>query len=208
MKKLGWIAGITAIFAIAFAAEVKNVVVKMDGNVLTSKGLTINGQLYVPASDVAKALGKSLTFSPASKSAIIQSAGGANAAEGANGKLGDWLFNGRTRAKMSAIEELNGEYFVTIEYRNGEKVRKQYYFGFTESATIFFDDADNQFEAVLADRNKDYAIWLEPGSPYKVKYKFKENISGKTIKRCVLRVLTQVSGNPAKQEVFRIQIAD
>lgn len=96
-------------------AAVGNTVYYHD-QVMTQDARQFNGRTYVPLTDVARALGgqvashaggfEIVTGGGASTDtdANRTAAGGANEVRGANGKVGDWFFNGYWRFRASRVE--------------------------------------------------------------------------------------------------------
>lgn len=91
--------------------------------VLTQDAREVNGRVYVPLADVARALGGQVatrgggyaivTGGGASPDADTSrtAAGGANEVRGATGKVGDWFFNGYWRFRVSRVEHTDAYKF-------------------------------------------------------------------------------------------------
>lgn len=190
---------------IAFAST-KLITVTLDGKPFTKKGAVINGQLYVPASDVAKAFSLDLKYDAANSAATFTTSGGQEAATGAEGKTDEWLFNGHTRVKLSSATSTiaRGTVYL-LEVRNADKKTKVFNFGFSETQLLLLDADENQVPGALVDRDKDYSVWVQSATPYRAKFVFKTP-EGFAAKRMVIRLQTQISGNQPVQEVFRVTL--
>lgn len=177
----------------------------LDGTTISTRGIVQNGQLYVPAADVAKALGKGYAYNAASKTGTISDTGGVNQNEGVSGKVGEWLTNGRTRVKLEpGFTEKDNKKLLSFEFRNGEKKAKSYNFGYTATDYILYDSEGNSKEGEL-DGTEAYSVDLQPAAMQRIKvwYRFEDDF--KPV-RLVVTLVTQISGNPAKQEVFRVSL--
>lgn len=177
----------------------------LDGQTISTRGIVQGGQLFVPAADVAKALGKTYAYNAGTKTGTIADGGGASQNDGVSGKVGDWLTNGRTRIKLEpGFTEGDGKKFLTFEVRNGEKKLKDYHFGFTVTDYVLYDEQGNSKAGEL-EGSEAYSVGLQPAAMqrFKVYYRFEDDF--KPV-RLVVTLETQISGNPAKNEVFRIKL--
>jgi len=165
----------------------------------------IDGQLYVPASDVAKALSMNLSYKSGGSIATMVGSGGMNAAEGPQGKMDEVLFNGKTRLTLLSETESSSKGTVyTLEVRNAEAKPKRYLFGQKNRTQFsFYDESNMQVDASLVDFNKDLMPLVEPGTPYRAKWVVKIP-EGFVAKKIVIRLGAQFPANPATEEVFRI----
>lgn len=203
MKRIAWFLGFVVLAAMAMAFQQKWVTVTLDDKSITEKGRLIDGQLYVPISSVVKAYGLGLEFDGGSK-ARLTTQGGANAAAGPEGKVGEWLLNGKTRCMVKSAPASEGSNLVlSIEIRNAEKVRKQYLLGFDQTKITLYDEGGQEVLGTLVDRNRDYANWVEPGSTWNFQVKFTAPGDFKA-KRAVLYIFTQKSGSKPETDVFRV----
>lgn len=73
----------------------------LSGKVASSNVIMQNGAAYVPIKDVAAALDMTIEKRP--DGFALTRSGGANQAEGMQGKVGDDLFNGQVRLKVSEV---------------------------------------------------------------------------------------------------------
>ena len=205
MRRLPILCCALAIGAIAIAALQSGKLV-LDGQTISTRGIVQNGQLYVPASDVAKALGKSYAYNAATKTGNISDSGGANQNEGASGNVGEWITNGRTRVKLEPgfTDGERGKKLLSFEFRNAEKKVKSFNFGYTATDYILYDAEGNSKEGEL-EGSEAYSVDLQPAAMQKIRvyYKFEDDF--KPV-RLVITLGTQISGNPAKQETFRIKL--
>jgi hypothetical protein len=98
------------------------------GHPLTSDSRVINGKIYVPLADVAKALSCKIVtvngisdIQPAStptSSAVV--AGGANQVNATKGGVGDWLFDGRWRFKVNKVSVVS-----SFDYKYGDNAETE-----------------------------------------------------------------------------------
>lgn len=191
-----------AALAVAYQAGAKLV---LDGQTISTKGIVQNGQLYIPASDVAKALGKSYAYNSATKTGSITDGGGATQNDGVNGNADEWLTNGRTRVKLnSGFEDKDGKKLLSFEFRNGEKKPKSYNFGFPQTDYILYDEDGNSKEGEL-EGGEAYSVGIQPAAMQRIKVWYRFGDDFKPV-RLVVTLGTQISGNPAKVEVFRIKL--
>lgn len=191
-----------AALAVAYQAGAKLV---LDGQTISTKGIVQNGQLYVPAADVAKALGKNYSYNAATKTGSMADGGGANQNDGVSGNVGEWLTNGRTRMKLdSGFTTRDDKKLLSFEFRNGEKKPKSFHFGYVDTDYILYDEDGNSKQGEL-DGNEAYNATLQPAAMQRIKvwYRFEDDF--KPV-RLVVTLGTQISGNPAKVEVFRIKL--
>jgi hypothetical protein len=209
MKQSTIIIGSIALASVAAASYQAAGKLILDGTTISTRGIVQNGQLYVPAADVAKALGKAYAYNSANRTGTISDAGGASQNLGPSGNVGEFITNGRTRIKLDPgftdVQTPAGiEKHVTFEVRNGEKIRKSYSFGFGTTDYTLYDEQGNSKEGELVG-TEFYSIWLQPAAMqrFKVKYKFGEDF--KPV-RMVVVLTTQLSGNPVKMETFRIKL--
>lgn len=93
------VVGIAAVAAIGGTNYMQQV--RIEGKVATSDVLTRNGKTYVPLSDVAKALGLVVQKNGANYDLVKP--GGANMVQGLKGKIGEELFNGKYRFKVTEV---------------------------------------------------------------------------------------------------------
>ncbi len=185
-------------------AQSKWISVMMDGKPLSSKGLVVGGQLYVPAADVARALGMSVSYKQGSGTASLASTGGANQANGPEGKLDEWLFNGKTRLRvLSSTESSSDGTVYTLEVKNAEKVAKDYNFQSNSTKLTMYDSSDHEVIGTLQNRDDGFKT-LPAASPYKVKWVFPIK-DGFTPVRMVIYIHTQISGDSPVDEAFRIK---
>lgn len=203
MKGLVIALGLLCAAAVAFALAQSGIKVTLDGKPLSSRGFVKDGLVYIPANDVAKALGKTYAYDKAKKSARLGSAGGAFQTDGIEGKAGETLFNGITRFTVGTTLTPGEPYTILeIEARNAEKSNKTYKFGFTSTRYTVFDAAGIAIEGEM--KNNDYyAVPLAQAEFRKVPVSFKFP-AGFVPVRMVVRLETQVSGNPPRSEIFRI----
>lgn len=204
MKRFALALGLVSFGAIAWSMF-QGAKLVLDGQTISTRGIVQGGQLYVPASDVAKALGKSYAYNAGTKTGSIADGGGTNQNDGVSGNAGDWLTNGRTRIKLEpGFTEKDNKKLISFEVRNGEKKLKNYKFGYVATDYILYDEEGNSKEGELEDRDA-YSVDLQPAAMkrFKVYYKFDESF--KPV-RLVVILGTQISGNPAKDEVFRIKL--
>lgn len=203
---LALLAASLAVAALVFAP----VKVTLDGKPLSSRGIVQNGVVYVPANDVARALGKSYAFDKKANVAKIGAAGGpavpaggANQADGVAGKAGEVIFNGVTRLTVGTSFEPGDPYtLLEMEARNAERANKTYHFGYTSTKYTLFDPSGNAVEGEMKN-NDHYAVDLPQGQFRKFKVSFRMP-HGFVPARLVIHLSTQVPGNPAKMEVFRV----
>ena len=80
----------------------------VNGNLASSSVVEIKGAAYVPLRDVAKAM--NMTLQKTSRGWELAAAGGANAVQGLEGKVGDTLWDGRHRFQV--IEVIRGKKYV------------------------------------------------------------------------------------------------
>ncbi len=207
------LASLAAVAALAvWFAPVK---VLLDGKTLSTRGIVQNGQVYVPAADVAKALGKTYAFDKKANVAKLSGgssaanpgpgtpAGGADPSAGVDGKAGDVLFNGITRLTVGTELRVGDPYTtLEIEARNAEKVAKNYKFGFTSTRYTLFDSAGVAIEGEMKN-NDHYVVELAQAEFRVVKVSFKLPPDYRPA-RLVVRLSTQVYGHPQKEEVFRV----
>lgn len=203
LKKLAIAAGVcVAAMAFAYQASAKLV---LDGQTISSKGIIQNGQLYVPASDVAKALGKNYAFNAATKTGTISDGGGANQNDGVSGNVGEWLTNGRTRMKLEpGFTDKDDRKLLSFEFRNGEKKPKDFHFGYVQTDYTLYDEDGNSKQGEL-EGSEAYAASLQPAAMQRIKVWYRFGDDFKPV-RLVVTLGTQISGNPAKVEVFRIKL--
>jgi hypothetical protein len=93
-------------FAYAQAGGLQLIV---NGGVASRSVKVIDGRVYVPLDDVAKALG--MTVAKRTGGYEMTPAGGANQVEGLRGKVGDTLFDGKWRFKVQDVQVLD-EYSI------------------------------------------------------------------------------------------------
>lgn len=192
--------------SLAFASQTKLITVTLEGKPITKSGRVINGKLYIPADEAAKAFGHKLEYKSGASSAKFVLAGGANPEQGADGLVDEWLFNGITRLMlMSNWQTENGKVVFTLEVRNAERASKIYRFGFSEAQFLLFDAKGNQVTVNLMELNKDYSVDVKPATPYRVRYGcvFPEGFEPI---RAVIRIPTQIQGNPMRIELFRVNL--
>jgi hypothetical protein len=108
-----------AVCSVALAAAGHTVF--YNDQVLTQNARQIDGQTYVPLSDVARVLNGRVT-SGGGRLEIVTggasgdsdggrtAAGGANEVRGANGKVGDWFFNGYWRFRVNSVQRTDSMY--------------------------------------------------------------------------------------------------
>src|SRR5436309_7753257 len=159
-----WLAAVVGISAVVYAKG-KWITVTYDGKPLTTKGAILNGQLYVPAADVAKGFSMNLNYPKGGSHASFEFAG-SDPANSPQGKLNEFLFNGKTRMKLL------GEGMVyTLEVRNAEKKPKSYHFGHEgQSQVSLFDGINTEVDAVLVDAKSNSSVELRSGSSYRVQW--------------------------------------
>src|SRR5688500_1944936 len=120
MKRFAIAIGLVSVCALAWSM-VQGAKLVLDGQTISTRGIVQGGQLYVPAADVAKALGKSYAYNAGSKTGSISDGGGANQNQGSSGNVGEWTTNGRTRIKLEpGFTEDGKKKLLTFEVRNGE----------------------------------------------------------------------------------------
>ena len=137
--------GLATVVGLAFAATTSYSIV-VNGQVASKKAMVIDGETYVPLSSL-KALGVSgtlkgttLTLSaaaaakPAAAPAANQTAGGSNQKASLEGCIGETLFNGIWRLKVTKVEAVKNVltpdaaipgWGVTLELRNGASATLQ-----------------------------------------------------------------------------------
>lgn len=189
--------------ALGLAIVQSGIKVTLDGKPLSSRGFVRDGQVYIPASDVAKALGKSYAYDKAKKTARLGTAGGTVQSTGVDGKAGETLFNGVTRLTVGT-QFIPGDPYTLLDFeaRNGENKEKTYHFGFTSTKYTLFDAAGQSVEGEMKN-NDHYAVDLPPAEFRKFQVSFRFPAGFQPV-RMVVRLSTQVPGNPAKIEVFRV----
>lgn len=203
---------LSAVFAgVALAAVFAPIKVMIDGKLVSSRAIQKDGLVYVPVTDLAKAMGKTYSFDKATNTAKLGggatvkpvAGGGAFQAEGVDGKAGETLFNGITRATV-ATSFTPGDPYTTleIEFRNAEKATKAYHFGYTATRYTLFDDAGTAIEGEMKN-NDHYAVDLAQAEFRKILVSFRMPAGFKP-SRLVIRLDTQVSGNPPRIEIFRV----
>jgi hypothetical protein len=205
MRRYVVLVSLLAVGCLAVAAYQASAKLTLDGTTISTRGIVQNGQLYVPAADVAKALGKSYAFNAASKTGTISDSGGATQNQGVSGKVGEWITNGRTRVKLDPGFTENGDKkLLSFEFRNGEKKAKSYNFGFGDTDYILYDAEGNSKEGEL-EGSEAYSVDLQPAAMQRIKVYYRFGDDFKPV-RLVITLGTQISGNPDKKEVFRIQL--
>lgn len=209
MTRKSKLQAVTALFlagTIALASQNKLVTVTLEGQPITKNGRIINGKLYIPADEAAKAFGHKLEYKSGASSAKFVLAGGANPEQGADGIVDEWLFNGITRLMLMSNREIeNGKVVFMLEVRNAERASKIYRFGFSEAQFLLFDAKGNQVTVNLMELNKDYSVDVKPATPYRVRYGCTFPDGFEPI-RAVIRIPTQIQGNPMRIELFRVNL--
>jgi len=176
--------------------------VTLDGKPMTEKGLIYKGTLYVPASDFAQATGRSVKTEQVGKAYAMALGGGANAADGASGKVGETLFNGKTRLTVQAPQVQGNKLVFNMEVRNAETKTKTYYLTLSESKYTLLDAEGSSMEAFSVSESFPD---LQPGTMkrFVVNYDMSKGI---VPERMVVSLHTHVPGSDPKKEVFRISL--
>lgn len=98
--------------------------ITINGKAVAGKAKVIGGQIYVPLSSL-KAGGATATVSAKKLSISWKAEGGVMQTGALEGKVGEWLFNGVWRFRVTSVEEFTeGDrrgYKVRVELRNGSK---------------------------------------------------------------------------------------
>jgi hypothetical protein len=204
MKRVTILAAMAAASAALAFSFVQGIKVTVDGQAMTGNAIMHNGSLYLPAADVAKAMGRTLKADAPGKSYSLIKAGGANAGEGVTGKPGETMFNGATRLTVNAPEVEGGKLTLNMEVRNAEQKTKTYYLTLSESKYTLLDADGNSLEA---DSVSESFPDLDPGSMKKFTVKFDVS-RGFSPVRLVVRLNVHVPGNPRKAEFFRVALKD
>lgn len=201
----------------AVAAKSSPVKVWLDGLLVSSNGMVVKGKVYLPAEDLAKALGKPYLYDPGTHRAVLgalkkiaegsessaqQLPGGANPEEGVEGKADAWLFNGSTRLMVfSNAERIEDGIVYTLEVRNGTRSYREYSLDHNGAQPVLYDEHgfDYTGEAEPGD-------WYElyPGTPKKVKVKFHVPEDVRPAK-LVLRIAAG-QRTDSKIELFRVNL--
>lgn len=178
----------------------------IDGQTVSTRGIVQNGQLYVPAADVAKALGKTYAFNAGSRTGTITTPGGANQRDGASGMVGEWITSPITRLKVDAGLTQEGRFhWQSFEIRNAEKSAKIFRFGFATTEYVLYDKDGNSVKGKSVGSDV-YSVTIQPAAMKTVRVRY-ELPAGFEAVRAVYTITTQVSGSPSKREVFRISMA-
>jgi hypothetical protein len=85
----------------------------LNGKLASTNVRLINGQPYVPLADIARATGQTLV--KRSNGYEIVAAGGANQVEGLRGKVGDVLFDGKWRFRVTDVQRGARSYTIRRE---------------------------------------------------------------------------------------------
>lgn len=117
----------------------------LEGRLISSRAVVINGEPYVPVKDIATGLGSKMSFDRAAGIARIVKPGGAQQLQGAEGRIGQWLFSGRTRLLVRSVEYKEDRVIATIQIRNAMTETRTFYPVF--SKFLFADAGDNVYNA-------------------------------------------------------------
>src|SRR6187551_156373 len=93
--------GVSALAAASALAQ-NGVRLILNGKVASTRVRMINGAPYAPLADIARATGQTLVKRGGGYEIIA--AGGANQVEGLRGKVGDTLFDGKWRLKVTDVQ--------------------------------------------------------------------------------------------------------
>lgn len=117
------VGGAFVLLAAASVAQAPGQKLILNGAVASTNVRVIGGQAYVPVADVAKALGQNVAKIAGGYE--IAAPGGANRVGGLEGKVGDTVFNGAWRFKVTGVHEADGysERYTVKAPRPGRPIR-------------------------------------------------------------------------------------
>jgi len=118
MRRLAFffiIAPITVLSATAFENSIR-----VNGKSVPGSMVMVGGKPYIPLSAL-KAAGAKVVTANGVTSIEISAAGGANQQDGVEGKIGDWLYNGIWRFRVTNIAKQSDPsgWTVAVEIKNG-----------------------------------------------------------------------------------------
>lgn len=120
-----FLAGGTLVLAVlALAQSGANLSIMVNGKAVPGKTAVVRGQTYVPLSAL-KAAGAKATIAGGKLSISFAPAGGANQVAALEGGIGDWLFNGVWRFRVTGVkpnDDGRSGWKVGVELRNGTKL--------------------------------------------------------------------------------------
>jgi len=185
-KKLIALLAVGLVSGIAIAQVTRSLII--NGKVASTDVRVINGRSYAPIADIAKALDLTVALRP-DGSIEMSKQGGSGAIDAKlTGKMGDWLFDGGWRVKISKVYSSKefklvnpffgatsytakeGKRLILVDYqlRNGNKKMRRFHFGDVSLAgdsgtSESVEQNDFPFSGGTAWRSKD----ILPGSEIK-----------------------------------------
>jgi hypothetical protein len=214
-KAVALTAGVLGLAGIAWAQSGRTKLV-INGNPVYTDARRINGKLYVPLNDVAKALKMNVYAQPTQ--VVLRPAGGANqVGNKLSGKIGEELFTGKYRFSVTGVQETNsyskrytnrynpaktiqaqgGEKLVIVSCRlkNGTQTKDEFAFstGNWGENTSLTDMDERSYQAhdydVAADENAPLGAYALPGAsvPFTIIFAVPQNAQVKDLVYSIVR---------------------
>jgi|GEM_PF-6522157 len=183
---------ITVISTLAWGAIIIN------NKLIEMNSYTSNGIIFVPVTELARAMGAKVLIDPSGNINISTSlAGGAYEIKGVEGSIGQTLFNGITRFMVKSVAEaeldplgskpLSGGKFilVSVKVKNGSKKARDY--GYAMHRITLVDDKGQLYSTDAMKQEKDWIhmvglVSLVPGGEVNGTYIFEVPIDAKAIR--------------------------
>lgn len=212
--------------AMVFAQAARSLII--NGRVATTDVRMINGRAYVPVADVARALDLKVSSRPNGVLELTK-AGGSGAMTGLNGKVGDWLFDGGWRFRVTSVEtdstyRAANDYYGEVDYeapegkvlaivgydiRNGNKEMGGFGFGTTAIAGVNGDSEPVHANDFRFDGSRFFSKPILPGAEMKGKLIFQVD-EGFEPKDLVVAIADlshyDEAVRPKKESVLRISL--
>ncbi len=127
MRKRGFVPVVMGLCAIGATAAwaAANYTLNINGSVVSTAARSINGQMYVPVKDVAKALNMKVSVSGNSIK-LLPAGGTYQVANKLQGKLGEELFSGKYGFKVLSVDRTKSyNYRFVNSYQRDEKLEAE-----------------------------------------------------------------------------------